>query len=114
MWNRTLQNKRIRRGVSAAAFALLMFAGIVILNTPAAAQSSCGPRDAVVELLGNQFAETTVAVGLASSGGVIEVLASDDGSSWTIMLTMPDGTSCVVATGEAWLDVLRRAKGQIS
>ena len=114
MWNRALQNSRVGRGVSVAAFSLLMLAAIVFLNTPAAAQSSCGPRDAVVELLGKQFAETTVAVGLASSGGVIEVMASNDGGTWTIVLTMPDGTSCVVASGEAWIEMLRQAKGQVS
>ena len=114
MWYPALQENRIWRGISAATFTLLLLAGIVLLNTPAAAQNSCGPRAAVLELLGNEFSEATVAVGLASSGGVIEVLASDDGNTWTIMLTMPDGTSCVVASGEAWIDVLRRAKGQIS
>ncbi len=114
MWNPALQAKRNWRGISAAAFSLLLLAGIVFLDTPAAAQDSCGPRDAVIELLGNQFDEKTVAIGLASSGGVIEVLASNDGQTWTIMLTTPDGNSCVVASGEAWIEILRRIKGQIS
>ncbi len=114
MWNPALQANRTWRGISAAAFSLLLLAAIVFLNTPAAAQNSCGPRDAVIELLGDRFDEKTVAVGLASSGGVIEVLASNDGQTWTIMLTTPDGNSCVVASGEAWIDILRRVKGQIS
>ena len=114
MWHQTISNNRTWRGISAAAFTLLLLAGIAFLSTPAAAQESCGPRGEVVNLLGKQFDENTVAVGLANSGGVIEVLASDDGRTWTIVLTMPDGTSCVVASGEAWIDVLRRAKGQIS
>ncbi len=114
MWNRKLSESPLRRGISAAAFYLLLLAGIALLNTPAAAQSSCGPRDAVLALLGNQFEESTVAVGLADNGGVIEVLTASDGTTWTIMLTMPDGTSCVVASGEAWIDILRKAKGQIS
>tara|TARA_Y100000031_G_C8177535_1_gene364822 strand:+ start:176 stop:370 length:195 start_codon:yes stop_codon:yes gene_type:complete len=38
---------------------------------------------------------------LASSGAVLEVLASK-GGTWTILVTQPNGTSCVVATGEAW------------
>ncbi|NKB50455.1 MAG: hypothetical protein GKS02_13945 [Alphaproteobacteria bacterium] len=91
-----------------------MLAGIMLLSTPAAAQNSCGPRDTVVKLLGSEYDESTVAVGLAHSGGVIEVLTAGDGTTWTIMMTMPDGTSCVVASGEAWIDVLRRAKGQVS
>ena len=49
---------------------------IALLNTPAAAQNSCGPRDTVAKLLGNEYDESTVAVGLASSLGV-----SVDGST---------------------------------
>ncbi len=114
MWYIASSNSRIWRGLTAAAFTLLMLVGIALLSAPAAAQNSCGPREAVLELLGNQYDETTVAVGLANSGGVVEVLASNDGSTWTIMLTMPDGNSCVVASGEAWIELLREAKGQIS
>lgn len=114
MWIRAFSDNPLWRGFTAVAFSLLVLAGIALLNTPAAAQNSCGSRDTVVKLLGNEYDETTVAVGLASNGGVIEVLSASDGKTWTIMLTMPDGTSCVVASGEAWIDVLRRAKGQIS
>ncbi len=42
-----------------------------------------------------------VAMGLVSNGSINEVLASKDGS-WTIIVTRPDGMSCVVAAGEAW------------
>lgn len=114
MWHRQISDHPIWRGFSAIAFIVLVLLAIALLNTPAAAQNSCGPRDTVIKLLGNEYDESTVAVGLASSGGVIEVLTANDGATWTIMLTMPDGTSCVVASGEAWIDVLRRAKGQIS
>ena len=44
------------------------------------------------------------ATNLASNGTVLEVLASNKGS-WTIILTKPDGMSCVVASGEAWEQV---------
>ena len=92
----------------------LMISSKLMLSSPAAAQNSCGPREAVLELLTGQYDEATVAIGLATTGGVIEVLASDDGRTWTIMMTSPDGTSCVVASGEAWIDVIRAAKGQVS
>ena len=114
MWSQALQNNRLWRVFSAAIFSLLLLAGVAIVSAPAHAQSSCGPREAVLELLHANYAESTVAIGLASSGGVIEVLAAEDGRTWTILLTMPDGNSCVVATGEAWLDVILDAKGQIS
>ncbi len=41
-------------------------------------------------------------MGLASSGGVVEVLTNEKGSSWSIIVTMPSGVTCLVAAGEGW------------
>jgi hypothetical protein len=40
-------------------------------------------------------------MGLANNGTMLEIATSGEGS-WTILVTRPDGVSCVVATGEAW------------
>lgn len=40
------------------------------------------------------------ATGLASAGQVVEVFASETTGTWTITVTRPDGTACLVATGE--------------
>ena len=48
-----------------------------------------------------------MAIGLANNGGVIEVLSSQTGTSWTIIITMPNGTSCMIAAGENWEKVPR-------
>jgi len=63
---------------------------------------SCSTRANVIKHLANKYSESPVAVGLAENGGVIEVLTSSKGGTWTIIITMPDGTSCMVAAGEAW------------
>ena len=52
--------------------------------------------------------EEPVAVGLATNGGVIEVLASPDGKTWTAIIAMPDGTSCLIAAGQGWETVQQR------
>ena len=39
------------------------------------------------------------------------VLTSDDGSTWTIIVSMPNGTSCLLAAGENWQPVERVAQG---
>ena len=41
-------------------------------------------------------------VGLASNGGVIEVLIDAAGATWSIIITMPDGMACMIAVGEHW------------
>ena len=50
-------------------------------------------------------------MGLTESGAVLEVLASTVGS-WTILITRPDGVSCVVTSGEAWDTVPLPVKGE--
>ena len=41
-------------------------------------------------------------MGLESNGRLFEVFATDDGSTWTMVITTPDGASCVVAAGLEW------------
>lgn len=74
------------------------------LALPASAQSVCGERNKFLEHLGGNYQEGPIAMGLVSDGNVLEVLASN-GGSWTIIVTRPDGKSCVVATGDGWEDV---------
>ena len=97
--------------VAAATLGLSLMMGAMI--GPATAQSANAPRAEVVKLLGERYAETPSALGLASNGGVIEVFAAKDGSTWTIVLTTPDGLSRIVATGEAWT-AITRVLGQAS
>jgi len=35
-------------------------------------------------------------------GGVVELLTNDKGSSWSIIVTLPTGVTCLVAEGESW------------
>ena len=53
-----------------------------------------------------------MAVGLSDSGYILEVLASEDGTTWTIMTTGPSGLTCIVQTGERWQPVARRAPSE--
>ena len=69
----------------------------------AAAQQAGVPRAAVVKALGEGYAEVTVGLGIARNGGVIELFTSQDGATWTLVLTMPNGLSRVIASGESWM-----------
>jgi hypothetical protein len=77
----------------------------------AAGQMACSQRTDVLNQLGSKYKEAPSAVGLANNGGLIEVLTSDDGSTWTIILSMPNGTSCLLAAGENWQPIERVAQG---
>lgn len=76
---------------------------ITALSLPAAAQQlACAKRSEVLKHLSAKYTEAPVALGLANNGGVLEVLSSTTGSSWTIIITMPNGPTCMVAAGEHW------------
>ena len=95
------------RLITAIAIASLLLFGAALMARPAPAQSTDAglPRAALVEVLGDRYAELPVAFGLAENGGLIEVFTSADGATWTMLLTMPNGLSYVVAAGEAWTPV---------
>ena len=68
----------------------------------AAGQSRCDSREGLIAQLAERYRETPVAWGVDSGGGLVEVLAAVDGSTWTIIVTSPQGRSCMVAAGEGW------------
>ena len=82
----------------------LVGAILLVWSVPALAQThpSCTERGKVIVHLDKKYGEVPVAMGLANSGGVIEVLSSKTGESWTIIITMPDGNTCLIAAGENW------------
>ncbi len=79
-------------------------------SPPAQAQAICGERRAVVATLEKTYSETPVSMGLASNGAIIEILASPLGT-FTIILTRPNGLTCVMAAGESWEDLPKRLAG---
>jgi len=41
-------------------------------------------------------------MGIVNNGGVVEILPSQSGTSWTIPLTIPNGVTYTIAAGENW------------
>lgn len=84
---------------------VLLAAAVVTVSASAmAAPMACSPRDDVLTQLSTKFKEAPVAIGLANNGGLLEVLTAGKGETWTIIITMPNGVSCLVAAGEDWQD----------
>jgi hypothetical protein len=75
---------------------------LAVSVAPAAAQHVCASRTDIVKSLEKEYQEAPSAMGMSDNGAVIEVLSARDGKTWTILMTTPDGNSCVVATGEMW------------
>ena len=90
-----------------------VFAALFLAAAPAQAKELCGSREIVVAHLDDAYGEKPSVVGLASSGGIIQVLVAADGS-WTIIVTRPSGVTCIVEFGEAWQPVPPRPEGRDS
>lgn len=80
----------------------LGFAGVVLAAQAAFGQTApCGLRDAVMQLLAERYQETRRMMGLAPDA-VMEVYASAETGTWTLAITRPDGTMCLVASGQGF------------
>ena len=80
-----------------------ILAALVVIGftLPASAQQvPCGKRGNVLKQLSAGHSEAPAATGLTSTGSMLEVLTSPAGGSWTVIMTMPNGVSCLVAAGE--------------
>ena len=49
-----------------------------------------------------QYEEAPVAFGLQSNGNLLQVYASTEKDTWTVVSTTPNGMSCIVAAGKKW------------
>ena len=91
---------RAKRGISISGIVLGLF--ILVIAFPALAAENCGNRANLLQHFKNKFGENPVAIGVTDNGGVVEVLASENGVTWTLIVTMPYGETCMIATGKYW------------
>jgi hypothetical protein len=84
----------------------LVTIGLIALTPRAEAEAeprrACADRTTVVQRLETRFGEVRQAMGLNRGNSVIEVYASAETGSWTILVTDPNGVSCLIASGELW------------
>ncbi len=76
--------------------------GFTLVASAAMAQPQCNERDNVLDLLAKKYQETPIAAGVTNTGGLVEVLTDIKSGTWTIIVTTPQGMSCLVAAGEGW------------
>ncbi len=102
------------RPIKQTLFGLGAIVGLLTVNlaAPGAQAQQTGPlcdaRTTVLKMLNGTFDEKPNAMGLANNGTVVEVLKSEE-RTWTIIMTAPNGVSCMLATGKHWQVVVTRA-----
>lgn len=78
--------------------------GFIVASLPAQA-ANCAKREMVVKRLQSHYSESFAGGGLQASRStqsVVEVWASEKTGTFTVILTTPEGLSCIVATGTDW------------
>ncbi|MEH6833694.1 MULTISPECIES: hypothetical protein [Falsihalocynthiibacter] len=75
---------------------------IVAQGAQAQQRVNCGDRIAIVDRLANKYGETRQSIGLGANNAVVEVFASQTSGTWTITVTMANGKTCLVASGQAF------------
>jgi len=93
--------KTTSRLLGVIAVALSPILSLAHVSQAEASPIVCGERAEVIKTLAQSYMEKPSAMGLAAGGGMLEVFSSQNGS-WTILITQPTGTSCIVAAGEGW------------
>jgi hypothetical protein len=84
--------------------ALAGVAALVLNGQASAATPQCAAHEEMVKVLATRYSEAPKAVGLVNEDRVVEIFVSKAGS-WTILVTRPGGTACILAAGQNWEDV---------
>ena len=69
---------------------------------PAAMRMPCHNATEIAKQLSSKYDEAPVAFGLQSNGNLLQVYASEEKQTWTVVSTTPNGLSCIVAAGKTW------------
>lgn len=78
------------------------------LSEPVRAQQlqnaiACTERLALATKLKSLYAEKPIGLGVTAAGTLMELWQSREGDTWTLLLTLPDGNSCIVGSGNGWM-----------
>ena len=93
---------------------LALAAAVLLSGTAVGAQDRCMTHDEAVALLETQFAERVIGRGLAADGrAMFEVFVGPKGS-WTLLVSTPEGGSCIIADGLDWQRLPPRPEGALS
>jgi hypothetical protein len=93
----------LRAAILIAAFAGgAALAAVATAGTTPTACSVGKPRAAMLALLQRGHNERPVHIGVTDKGEVVEVVATESGSTWSIVISSPYGCSRLLADGFGW------------
>jgi hypothetical protein len=90
-----------RTGLLLIVFSLLVTFG----HTAEAHRLQCGDRESIFTQLEEKHGEVPIAAGVGGNGTLVQLFTTADGGTWSIIMTSPNGKSCLVASGEGWREM---------
>ena len=97
-----------------AVLATLFITSPVFAVEAQATAAKCGDRAKLIKALKDRYKEEPVALGLSQkSTEAFEIYASESGS-WTVIMTMSNGVSCVMAAGHSWQNLPKKVAGPVT
>ena len=82
---------------------------VMLSAEPAQALGMCGLRADFIKALSDKYQETGKALGIAGQVNLVEIFASKAGT-WTILVTTPQGKTCMIAAGNSWEELPQNFK----
>lgn len=79
---------------------LFLIVVLVCFPLTTLAQEICRSRNDIVTKLKNKYRESAVAIGIADEYMVVEIFATENGSTWTAFSTRTNGVSCLLTSGK--------------
>lgn len=84
---------------------LLMAATILTGSIRSAhAGTACGDRETIVERLTTLYNEYRASMMVDAAGNLVEIYSNLDTGTWTLLITRPQGATCVVSSGGNFID----------
>ena len=81
------------------------------VSQSSAAPAKCGDREKIIKVLKKDYNEAPLAMGLSQkSTEAFEIFTSEEGT-WTVMMTMINGKTCIMAAGHSWKNLPKEAIG---
>jgi hypothetical protein len=86
----------LKGAIAAAALVVATFA-----LTPPATAGHCGRHEEPTRYLAENYFERRQGAGLTRDGTLFEIFISEKGT-WTVLISLPTGVSCMVLDGTDW------------
>ena len=98
--------------------AFLIVSGLVlpagIISPAKSADLECAARDRLAKQLQVEFSELPTGVGVTPAGTLIELWKAVGGETWTLMVSLPNGTSCIVGSGNNWMPMTSKGASAVA